>query len=43
MNTLDMDTEAARIREVVRQWAEAIKLRQAIEGEERERGSYGKS
>lgn len=26
---LDMDTEAARIREVVRQWAEAINLAQA--------------
>ena len=30
MTTTDMDTEAARIREVVRQWAEAIRERQAI-------------
>lgn len=29
MTTTDMDTEAAQIREVVRQWAEAIKLAQA--------------
>jgi hypothetical protein len=27
VSTLDMDTEAARIREVVRQWAEEIRQR----------------